>query len=1027
MHLAKCFLRVSRWALSMLSLVWFACLAEPLPSRLPLSFDPIESLGADSQSILSLLQDKQGYIWIGTIEGGLYRYDGRRAAAKYTTDINNPRSLPAGRVSALFLDHQERIWVGTDEGLARFEPTTNNFTRFLPTTDNVNASIVRRIISDGAQGMWLATWGGLQHFNPASGQFKLYQADPRFTNSLAHNDINAIAVDASGGVWAATWPGGVDYLAPDRKSFIHFRLDASEQPNPKLNDVRAMRYSPSGDLWMGTDNGVVVWQAGTPWESRKRLEGLSGRVNGIDIDRRGEVWVSSRTEGLLRWDPKAQCFQRYSHHQDDHRSLPSNAINTTMEDATGILWVATFSNGVVRAKLGNYAFERVVPLDVAPAGYRSSNFVRSMAASPDGMLWLGGDDGLSLFDTRRRSIISSYKAKLELAGNLNHNSVNALYQHPKGQLWIGTSLGLNKLDKVGGKMTSVRFGSRADDFINTIAPGRSNVLWLGTGGSLIRYEIDTGRWRRYLHDDVDLSSRKVSEASAVLEDRQGRLWVGNYFRGYGLDLMSGPGSSFQNFRHDPKQSSSISGDKITCLHEDAHGTIWVGTTRGLNRVDTAANGRTEFRSYLGSGTPGPTVIESIEHDSAGMLWISTAKGLSHFDPTTGTFNHYSSEDGLTDGMYIRSSTASSDGRLYFGANSGFTAIRPGLPIPASVVPRVAISDIRIRNQSLSEMPWPAEVQLEGPASEPRALTLPWNATELTIQFAALHFDSPARNSFNYWLEGFDQHWIAADANHPLTTYTNLYPGAYRFHLRAINNKGLSSAELIVPILVMPPFWQTWWFRTGVVLLIVVTVMVVYRLRLHSLTRRARQLESLVKTKTLELQESNQKLQKLSSTDGLTELANRRCFDESLEREWSHACRAGAPLTLGILDVDNFKLYNDHYGHQAGDACLREVALVLKTGLKRSTDLAARYGGEEFVFIAPLTPVEQAMEIAEKIRAELQALALPHELSAFGCVTVSIGVAVMLPTVEYSSEILLQRADKALYRAKTTGRNCVVLA
>ncbi|MYM22058.1 diguanylate cyclase [Duganella sp. FT135W] len=1009
--------------------ILLACLLQPCsaatpPPKLPLTFEAIESLGPDSQSIVSLLQDKQGYIWIGTIEGGLFRYDGRRAI-RYANDPANPSTLPAGRIGALHEDARGRIWVGTDEGLARFDPDANSFQRYHPDSRQRNTRIIRRIIGDGGTGLWLATWGGLQHFDPASGKFRMYQADPTRADALGYNDVNAIALDPKGGLWAANWPGGLSYLAPDAQGFTHLRLDSEQRPDAKLNDVRAMRFAPDGRLWMGTDAGLVVWKNGTPWGERQHLDGARGRVNNIYFDSHDNAWVSTRTEGLMRWTLDLQLVQTYTHRAEDGHSLPSNAVNTVMEDRNSTLWIGSFTDGVSRANLGNYGLERIIPRDVAPDSFPSSNFVRTIAAANDGQIWLGVDDGLLLFDPARKRILHHYTAAGP-HGGLNHNSVYSLYQQPdNGPLWIGTAKGMNRLDHAGGKLASINFEIPADNFVNSIAPGRGGVLWLATGASLMRYDPAGSTTRRYVHQEERPDSRAINEASAVLEDSQGRVWVGEFFRGSGLDMMAGDDDRFQHFRHDPQRQDTISSDKITCLYEDMYGTIWIGTARGLDRMVPGRDGVPAFHRYTGPGEIGAVLVESIESDWSGILWISTVRGLSRLDPNTGAFTHYSADDGLTDGLYQASSTRTSDGKLYYGGTTGITAVYPELPLRTPTVPQATISDIRIYDRSLSRSPRLKGVQLEGPVMAPRALTIPWNAAVLTLEFAALHYAAPKRNTYAYWMEGFDRQWVQADAGQPIATYTFLAPGSYRFHLRAYTNKGMVSEEYVLPITVTPPFWSTWWFRTGAVLLVIAIIVTLYRLRVRALTRRAHELAALVQLRTRELEESNRKLTALSTTDGLTGLANRRSFDEALLREWGRAHRCQEPLALAMLDVDCFKLYNDNYGHQAGDACLREVARILDAGVHRAADVAARYGGEEFAFIAPLNSAAQAAEMADKIRAEIQALAIPHALAPAGCVTISIGVASIIPSEKQTPELLLKAADQALYRAKDSGRNCVM--
>lgn len=188
----------------------------------------------------------------------------------------------------------------------------------------------------------------------------------------------------------------------------------------------------------------------------------------------------------------------------------------------------------------------------------------------------------------------------------------------------------------------------------------------------------------------------------------------------------------------------------------------------------------------------------------------------------------------------------------------------------------------------------------------------------------------------------------------------------------------------------------------------------------------RELEERVTERTHELQQLNQKLEQLSTTDGLTSVANRRRFDEVLELEWARAHRTQQPIALGILDIDWFKRYNDCYGHQAGDACLRQVSAVLSANLCRTGDLVARYGGEEFVFIAPGVDSEHALRISQKICQEIQALAIPHKKSTLGCLTVSIGVTSVTPQSPQDANTPLKVADDALYDAKKHGRNhCVI--
>lgn len=197
--------------------------------------------------------------------------------------------------------------------------------------------------------------------------------------------------------------------------------------------------------------------------------------------------------------------------------------------------------------------------------------------------------------------------------------------------------------------------------------------------------------------------------------------------------------------------------------------------------------------------------------------------------------------------------------------------------------------------------------------------------------------------------------------------------------------------------------------------------------LQGLQERNNQLETLIQERTLALEEANNKLEALSNTDGLTNIANRRRFDQMLKQEWNRAMRAGTPLALIMLDVDWFKHFNDQYGHLAGDDCLRALAQAIAQAARRAGDLAARYGGEEFVMLLPNTHLEEALEVAQIIQQKIAALAWPHDGSLHQFVTVSIGISTLRPSSAYLPEDLVRNADNALYRAKAAGRNNIQIA
>jgi diguanylate cyclase (GGDEF)-like protein len=1015
--------------LALCCLLAFAGVASSTPTS-DLRFKSLASLDADDLSILSMLQDRQGFIWIGTHSGGLYRYNGYQAV-KYTHDPRNPRSLPNDRVSALFEDQQGRIWAGTQDGVARFNPETGDFSVLALPEGPSSQRIVKAIIGDGGAGMWVATWGGLQHVDSASGTVQRYLHDKNDPASLASNDLNALALAPDGGLWASTWPGGLDYLAPGAKRFVHHRVDWLDAADDKLNIVRSLYFGVDRTLWIGTETGVVTWDTSKPWAERKRLASPPVRVNALYGDSHGAVWAGTHAAGLLRWDKGKGTASdrpvRYVHRANDPHSLQSDHIRAVMQDRGGMLWVASFTDGISLVNLHSQGFERFIPFDAAADNTLPNNSVQNIDGAPGGRLWLGSNTGFALFDPANGAVIQTWHAEPKRRGGLSNDTVYSLYQQPGGPLWVGTSAGLNRLDRRDGLFRSFQFGGVASNFINAIVPGAGGKLWLGTGLQAIRFDIASGEWTNYPADPANPASRSVNGTTCIVEDKLGRVWMGSDWSGGGLDLLDPATGKFRHFRHDPANPASLSDDNVSSLFQDGQGRIWAGTAKGVNQVLTGADGDISFRGYAGKGSVGAVKILAMRSDRAGMLWLSTAAGLLRLDPASGMASRYSTSDGLTEGFAIGASYAAPSGVLYFSGVKGMTGVHPDKVRSISVAPHVAITDVSVFNRSLAEGAGNAGVMLTGTVTAPTGITLSVSESVFALEFSALHYTDPSRNTYAYRLQGFDRDWVVTDANHRTATYTNLDPGSYVFEVKAANEQGLWNEQPAkVTIRILPPFWQSWWFRLLAALLAIGLLAMAYRVRVRSLTRRQKQLRALVAARTAELEESNAKLATLSSTDSLTGVTNRRGFDEALAAEWRRAKRGGHSLALAMLDVDHFKSYNDFYGHQAGDQCLRAVAAVIETFGRRTGDMVARYGGEEFALLAPATDAAEALALAQAVCRELERLALPHAQSPYGVITISIGVATMVPGDDNDSGLLVREADRALYRAKQAGRNRAVL-
>jgi diguanylate cyclase (GGDEF)-like protein len=286
---------------------------------------------------------------------------------------------------------------------------------------------------------------------------------------------------------------------------------------------------------------------------------------------------------------------------------------------------------------------------------------------------------------------------------------------------------------------------------------------------------------------------------------------------------------------------------------------------------------------------------------------------------------------------------------------------------------------------------------------------------ISFDFAALDFTAPARNRYRVMLEGFDPAFVETAS--PQVTYTNLSPGSYVLRVQGANADGVWNEQgASLAILVSPPFWRTPWFLALVGLLVLALALLLHRMRLRALHLRQEELERLVEERTAQLADANLRLERLSYSDALTGIANRRHFEEVLDEEWRRAQRSESPLSLILIDIDRFKDFNDRYGHPAGDEALTRVAGNLAESLEGRRS-GARYGGEEFAAVLANLSAEDAVAVAERLREAVERLHIVHAGATAGVVTISVGVATVKPEPRSELSAFVRKADEALYVAK----------
>ncbi|MET3131461.1 signal transduction histidine kinase/ligand-binding sensor domain-containing protein/CheY-like chemotaxis protein [Oxalobacteraceae bacterium GrIS 1.11] len=858
------------WSACWLALLAQACLAAP-PKNLRFEQFGIEQ-GLPHELVQTMLQDRQGFMWIGT-QSGLVRYDGARVTF-YRHNADKPGSLTNPWVTALYEDGHGRLWVGTrGGGLQRYDPASESFTPYTrqPADSRDGGGLqISAIKGDGGSGMWLATTDGLSHFNPERGEFTALRHDAAQAGSLGHNTVTALAPDRQGNLWLGT-AHGLERLPGGAAQFEHHRLDSEAAPDPKRNDIHALLLDRDGALWIGTAAGLEVWPATGPKRRFGAAEGLAaGAIETLYQDRDGAVWLGTQDDGLKRWDAGAEHFLTYHNESGDPHSLADNRVVALLQDRSGSLWVGTWNRGTSRVDLAGGGFERYVHLADDPHSLGAGR-IQGLAADGKGGIWLGtSSDGLNRLD-KASGAIDGFRHQAGDPGSLSHDTVRAVQVNAEG-VWVGTAGGLDLLDPVSGRFTHFRHdpadpNSISSNQVYTLAFDRAGILWVGTtDGGLNRFDPLSRQFQRFPHKAQEADSLSNSWVAQILDDSHGNLWVGTF--GGGLDRLDRQSGRFQHFRHDDKDAGSLSHDTVTRIMEDRSGTVWVGTTSGLNRMERQADGGVRFKRYSVRDGLENDVVVDIEQARDGKLWLGTNAGLSRFDTRRGIFRNFTAVEGLIDGTYmVGGGFSDPDGTLYFGGTRGVTAFRPEAIRDNPTTPQVAITDFLIFNQSVRGGYRPDGFQMMGAVTEAKALTLSYLHSVFSLEFAALHYADPRHNRYAYMLEGFDRNWVYADAEHRVATYTNLEPGTYLFRVRAATKDGeWNELGASMAITITPPFWKTWWFRLAAVALLLGGAVLAYRTRIRRFARQQKLLERQVVKRTAEADAARQRL--LNMTDGL---------------------------------------------------------------------------------------------------------------------------------------------------------------
>ncbi len=929
--------------------------------------------GLPQNAVQAIAQTRDGYLWLGTQEG-LARFDG---ISFKVYDATNTPEMANSTVLCLTEGRDGSLWVGTEGGgLLRMradECTAYRAPSPLP-SDQVFC-----VMEDGEGTLWVGTYAGLVRFR------QNVWTHCAAAGGLALERVRCLMAGPGGTVFAGT-DHGLFRSSPD--GFERLPL------SPPLPDerVRSLAIGPEGDLWIGMENGGLAQAR----DGRTRLftgaDGLPGeRVYTLLWDRDGNLWAGTEGGGLGR------CTRGTWSRFTTRQGLSSDLVYAMCEDREGSLWIGAFGGGLDRLRASRWT-----PYTTAEGLLHDTAWC--VYAAPDGAVWVGTEAGLSRLT---KGVWSHWTTK----EGLPHNRVRSLFQDREGRLWAGTGGGgLGALED--GRWTVYRTkNGLTNDRVYAIVEDREGAIWVATyGGGLDRFQ--DGRWSHVGTAD-GLGADRIRTLTV---DRSGDLWAGTF--GGGVSRLSGGRWTTFTTR------DGLSSDMVLAMHEDPEGGLWVATSGG--GLNLFKNGR--WKMFPAGCGLADTKAFAILEDRSGRLWFTSNKGV--YEASRKDLEDFAAGRraqvpctlfGESDGLLSPECNGGSqpagcvtpDGRIWVPTLRGVAVIDPARDPDAGPPPLVAIESAMVNQRKIVP-----GVDSVGPRRR----------GEVEIHYAGLCLSAPRKVRYRYMLEPYDADWVDVGARRQ-AFYTNLPAGRYRFAVKACNAEGVwSDAPASFSFVLQPPFYRATWFYGLLVALAVVLGWAVFALSVRRVRARALALERLVEERTAQLAEANARLEDLSVQDALTGAFNRRRLDEFLGAEWRRGFRTRNPLSVILLDLDHFKEINDALGHPVGDLCLTRVAHLLKGHFRRPGDLVARFGGDEFVVVMADTDTGAAVRSAEALRAAVDrgegTMADPSDTTS---ITVSVGVATLVPDAEGGPDVLLKLADGALLTAKQGGRNRVCSA
>ncbi|MFC2112584.1 two-component regulator propeller domain-containing protein [Bacteroidota bacterium] len=874
------------------------------------SFTRMSDIKKDSAStsmewIWSFSEDIAGNLWVCSSKG-LFRFDWRHNSFEMFLPNHDQPESEDNTVYAIYQNSKGVYWVFTAGGLFSYKPETNRFKDYKKDSINTQEEIFgsgvglswwnsMRFHEDREGVIWIGSHNGLKKYDPKEDRFLTFRNDPDDPGSLSGNDVGCITEDKDGNLWVSASDQHFNTTASlnrltdrEKGSFQRYLPEDYDPGSPLAEWLWPLYIDHKDNLWIGGKNGFSRYnEEQDDFDNYliPRLLNTQHRftenhyISRMMEDSDGKIWFLSAYRGILVFDPESGEASYYHHEQGvTDTPVPDYWLHTFFQDRSGSIWTIGY-NGIARSDKLLKPFHTISP-EILGLNTIGDMHV-TMLYHDRGTLWFGVDD-YGLF--RSHDFIPGQQAGFEL----KDPSIRpyCMQRDHIGQLWLGTlDHGIGKVNEKTGYVRWLPHSedsptSVSDNYIGYMYQDRRNLFWIGTSsGGLNLFNPETERFIHLLEKQGDISNAAKFEALMIKEDRSGNMWFGGFGTGVSrLEVSEGLTDSiravfrgelnleslefrFRNFRSNPYDPYSLSGNQINHMHIDRSGRLWIGTTSGLDLFD---ENNEIFHVYKESDGLPDNCIFGILEDDHGNLWLSTRKGICKVVLEDGigpglitSVQSYRKEDGLQGDIFYENTCYKTDeGWMIFGGIHGFTSFHPDSIKRNEYIPPVYITDVLINKESVFSSD---HSFLDTGLYETNSIELTHRQNFLAFEYVALNFSNAEQNQYRYYMEGLDETWQEA-GDRRYAEYRDMKPGKYIFRVIGSNDDGVWNEEgASIGIIINPP-----WYRTllAYILYVLIAAAAVYAFllwRTRYLRMEKENLEEQVRIRTSTIEEQKEEI------------------------------------------------------------------------------------------------------------------------------------------------------------------------